>query len=125
MFLVYIRKGQNMYYFICTIGNDVSFECFAGLPIHCASDRAIQVHSKKKKEKNAPKTSWRKNFKIIINHPMGIISLVRSYGFSAKLTGLRWMRRCNFDRIFNSFQQSQTICFSSQIHASSHQSKTP
>ena len=58
-------------------------------------------------------------------HPMGIISLDGSYGFSAKLTGLRWVRRWKFDQISNSSQQSQTICFSSQIHASSHQSKSP
>ena len=42
-------------------------------------------------------------------HPMGIISLVGSYGFSAKLTGLRWVRRWKFDQISNSSQQSQTI----------------
>ena len=41
----------------------------------------------------------------------------------ARVSG-RWGRR-KFDRISNSSQQSQTICFSSQIHASSHQSKTP
>ena len=43
MFRVKIRTGQKYVFYMHN--NDVLFDCFAGVPNHCASDRAIQAHN--------------------------------------------------------------------------------